>query len=122
VWLIANYFFFSQQTLSCHHFRQWWRQRVPHLLGPCPMMDYQFPQSHISNEDVQEQLIAPLEKFIVGTADGDDAKVRKFSQSFTKLKFILLLTIELFSNVCIGPEKTLSSHDLKRMRLIFRFS
>ena len=47
------------------------------------MMDYQFPQSHISNEDVQEQLIEPMEMFIVEAATSAEAEeqLKRLSQS-----------------------------------------
>merc|ERR1719322_615068 len=64
----------ENQSLSCHHFRQWWRRRVPHITGPRPAMDYQFPHSHISAEDVAQQLIDPLERFMVNT-EGDPKEV-----------------------------------------------
>ena len=47
-------------------------------------MDYQFPQSHISPEDVAEQLINPLERFIVnavGAEEDPKEALRRLSQS-----------------------------------------
>ena len=70
--LCQAYNFKFQQSLSCHHFRQWWRRRVPHILGPCPGMDYQFPQSHISPEDVAEELLNPLERFLVNAVGAEE--------------------------------------------------
>ncbi len=51
-------------SLSCHHFREWWRREVPKLLSPTSTMDYKAPQSHIDDEEVKRQLLRPLEQFI----------------------------------------------------------
>ena len=53
-------------------------------------MDYQFPQSHISPEDVAEQLINPLERFIVEGAEEDPKEaLRRFSQSRELIKQLI---------------------------------
>ncbi len=39
-------------------------------------MDYQFPQSHISAEDVYSQLIWPLESFITDATSAQEAEER----------------------------------------------
>ena len=51
--------------MTCHQFRAWWRQQVPKLMSPVPTMDYLMANSHIDEEKVKSNLIAPLEQFPV---------------------------------------------------------
>ena len=66
-----------QGNLSCHHFREWWRVKVPKILSPKMSMDYLSPQSHIDEDKVNEVLIRPLERFLCGaTLTATDSKSR----------------------------------------------
>ena len=61
---------FEKDTLTSLHFREWWRQRVPKYFSPIPSMNYQKPNDHIEEDDVQKYFFDVLEKFICG----DDPK------------------------------------------------
>ena len=54
----------DKETLSCLHFREWWRQKVPKIFSPIPSMNYQKPNDHIEEEDVQKFFFDPLERFL----------------------------------------------------------
>ena len=54
-----------QETLSSHHFREWWRVHVPKIFPPTPQMQYLFPLQHVDEADVNEMLLSPLERFLV---------------------------------------------------------
>ena len=62
-WMLIFIFLF-QDTLSSHHFREWWRVHVPKIFQPTPQMQYLFPLQHVDENDVNEMLIAPLERFL----------------------------------------------------------
>ena len=62
---------FEKDTLTSLHFREWWRQRVPKYFSPIPSMNYQKPNDHIEEDDVQKYFFDVLEKFLCG---GDDPK------------------------------------------------
>ena len=54
----------DKDTLSCLHFREWWRQKVPKIFSPIPSMNYQKPSDHIEEEDVHKYFFDPLERFL----------------------------------------------------------
>jgi hypothetical protein len=51
---------FKKEKLSCLHFREWWRQKVPKYFSPKPSMNYQKPTDHIEEEDVQRNFFDVL--------------------------------------------------------------
>ena len=55
---------FEKNTLSCLHFREWWRQKVPKIFSPTPSMNYQKPMEHIEEEDVQKYFFNLFERWI----------------------------------------------------------
>lgn len=55
---------FEKDTLSCLHFREWWRQKVPKFFSPIPSMNYQKPNDHIEEDDVQKYFFDVLERFL----------------------------------------------------------
>lgn len=61
-------------TLSCLHFREWWRQKVPKIFSPVPSMNYQKPTEHIEEDDVQRMFFDPLERFL---CNGDPTEILK---------------------------------------------
>jgi len=63
---------FKKDKLSCLHFREWWRQKVPKYFSPTPQMNYQKPNDHIEEDDVQRNFFGLLERFLT---DGDPAVV-----------------------------------------------
>ncbi|XP_059082624.1 E3 ubiquitin-protein ligase UBR2-like isoform X2 [Tigriopus californicus] len=54
----------EKDNLACHHFRQWWRRIVPKLFCPKFNMDYQSPNAHLDEDEIQRLLLAPLEQFL----------------------------------------------------------
>jgi len=65
---------FQKETLSCLHFREWWRQKVPKIFSPIPSMNYQKPLDHIEEDDVQKYFFDLLERFL---CNGDPKEVLK---------------------------------------------
>jgi len=65
---------FNKDTLSCLHFREWWRQKVPKIFSPIPSMNYQKPADHIEEEDVQKYFLDLLERFL---CNGEPKEVLK---------------------------------------------
>jgi len=55
---------YEKETLSCLHFREWWRQKVPKIFSPIPSMNYQKPLDHIEEDDVQKYFFDLLERFL----------------------------------------------------------
>ena len=55
---------FSKDTLTCLHFREWWRQKVPKIFSPIPSMNYQKPNDHIEDDKVHKYFFEILEKFL----------------------------------------------------------
>ena len=84
--LIIRPMFLLQGNLSCHHFREWWREKVPKVLSPKMSMDYLSPQSHIDEDKVNEILIRPLERFLCGA---------------TMVTFVTLLSVINRNNVTV---------------------
>ena len=67
--------------MSSHHFREWWRVHVPKIFPPTPQMQYLFPLQHVDETDVNEMLLAPLERFLV--------RILCFKFSLNPLRFSL---------------------------------
>ena len=65
---------FEKDTLSCLHFRDWWRQKVPKIFTPIPSMNYQKPNEHIEEEDVRRYFFDILERFL---CNGDPSEMFK---------------------------------------------
>ena len=54
----------DKDTLLCLHFREWWREKVRKIFSPIPSMNYQKPNDHIEEDDVQKYFFDVLEKFL----------------------------------------------------------
>ena len=68
---------FSKDTLTCLHFREWWRQKVPKIFSPIPSMNYQKPNDHVEEDKVQKYFFDILERFL---CNGDpDEMFKKLS-------------------------------------------